>query len=52
DSISAAMRDVLEQPEERERKVQRGLERARHFSWDACAQSTLDIYRKVLAARK
>ncbi|RMO24108.1 MtfB-like family glycosyl transferase [Pseudomonas savastanoi pv. phaseolicola] len=52
DSISAAMLDVLERPEERERKVQRGLERARHFSWDACAQNTLDIYRKVLAARK
>lgn len=49
DSISAAMRAVLEQPQERERKVQLGLERARQFSWDACAQQTLDVYRKVLA---
>ncbi|EKG40249.1 glycosyltransferase family 4 protein [Pseudomonas syringae] len=52
ESISTAMLAVLEQPEERERKVQSGLARARHFSWDACAQSTLDIYRKVLAARR
>ncbi|MBS7412280.1 glycosyltransferase family 4 protein [Pseudomonas syringae] len=51
-SISTAMLAVLEQPEERERKVQSGLGRARHFSWDACAQNTLDIYRKVLAARR
>ncbi|MCW6057660.1 glycosyltransferase family 4 protein [Pseudomonas fragariae (ex Marin et al. 2024)] len=51
ESISTAMLAVLEQSEERERKVRSGLERARHFSWDACAQSTLDIYRKVLAAR-
>jgi glycosyltransferase involved in cell wall biosynthesis len=52
ESISTAMLAVLEQPEERERKVQSGLGRARHFSWDACAQNTLDIYRKVLAARR
>ncbi|MCF5470243.1 glycosyltransferase family 4 protein [Pseudomonas syringae] len=52
DSISKAMRDVLEQPEERERKVQLGLERARLFDWDTCAQNTLDIYRKVLANRR
>ncbi|MQQ33577.1 glycosyltransferase [Pseudomonas sp. SZ57] len=51
-SISAAMLAVLEQPEERERKAQSGLARARHFSWDACAQNTLDIYRMVLAARR
>lgn len=49
ESISKAMRDVLEQPEERERKVQRGLERARRFDWDTCAQNTLEVYRKVLA---
>ncbi|AAY35994.1 glycosyltransferase family 4 protein [Pseudomonas syringae] len=52
ESISTAMLAVLEQPEERERKVQSGLGRARHFSWDACAQSTLDIYRKVLATHR
>ncbi len=52
ESISTAMLAVPEQPEERERKVESGLGRARHFSWDACAQNTLDIYRKVLAARR
>ncbi|MCF5195977.1 glycosyltransferase family 4 protein [Pseudomonas syringae] len=52
ESISTAMLAVLEQPEERERKVQSGLERARQFSWDACAQKTLDVYRMVLANRR
>ncbi|WP_162868343.1 glycosyltransferase, partial [Pseudomonas viridiflava] len=35
ESISLAMRNVLEQHEERDRKVQLGLERARQFSWSA-----------------
>ncbi|KTC56133.1 glycosyl transferase family 1 [Pseudomonas fluorescens ABAC62] len=52
ESIRKAMLDVLEQPEERERKVQQGLMRARHFSWDACAEQTLGIYRDVLAAHR
>lgn len=52
ESISLAMRNVLEQHEERDRKVQLGLERARQFSWSACARQTLDIYRKVLADHK
>ncbi|GAB7527848.1 glycosyltransferase family 1 protein [Pseudomonas sp. 3A(2025)] len=52
DSIAAAMQAVLQQPEERERKVRLGLERARQFTWSACAQQTLEVYQKVLANRR
>lgn len=48
ESISAAMLDVLQQSNEREQKIQRGLARARHYTWQACAQQTLEVYRKVL----
>lgn len=50
ESIRTAMQDVLEQREERDRKVMLGLERARQFSWEACANLTLEVYRKVSAA--
>jgi alpha-1,3-rhamnosyl/mannosyltransferase len=48
-NISAAMLSVLQHSDEREEKIQRGLARARQYTWQACAQQTLDIYRKVLA---
>lgn len=51
-SIAAAMQAVLQQPEERERKVRLGLERARQFTWSACAQQTLEVYQKVLANKR
>lgn len=49
ESISAAMMEVLEPSDEREQKIQRGLLRAQQYSWQACAQQTLEVYRKVLA---
>ncbi|MBD8793254.1 glycosyltransferase family 4 protein [Pseudomonas syringae] len=52
DSISAAMQAVLAQPIERDRKVRLGLERARQFTWSACAEQTLAVYRKVLAQKR
>lgn len=51
DSIAAAMLDVLQNDELRARRIELGLTRARHYSWDECARQTLDVYRKVLAAR-
>lgn len=51
-SIAAAMQAVLQHPEERERKVHLGLERARQFTWSACAQQTLEVYQKVLASKR
>lgn len=48
ESISAAMQDLLNQPQAREEKVQRGLQRARQYTWQECAQQTLEVYRRVL----
>jgi alpha-1,3-rhamnosyl/mannosyltransferase len=36
--------------EERGRLVGEGLERARAFSWRACAERTLAVYREILGA--
>jgi alpha-1,3-rhamnosyl/mannosyltransferase len=49
DSIGSAMLDVLRNNELRAIKIERGLARARHYTWNACARQTLDVYRKVLA---
>lgn len=49
DSISTAMQDLLNQPEAREDKIQRGLKRARQYTWNECALQTLEVYRKVLS---
>jgi len=50
-SICAAMLKVLQHNDEREQKIQRGLARARQHTWQACAQQTLDVYRKVLTKK-
>ena len=48
DSISAAMQDVLSKDALRQEKIQRGLQRARGYTWQECARLTLEAYRKVL----
>jgi len=48
DSISAAMQALLNQPALREEKIELGLTRARHYTWQECARQTLAVYRKVL----
>ncbi|SQG00489.1 group 1 glycosyl transferase [Paucimonas lemoignei] len=49
DSISAAMLDLLSDPQQRAAKIELGLARARHYTWHECALQTIDVYRKVLA---
>lgn len=51
-SISAAMLDVLNNDELRAQRIELGLARARHYTWEECARQTLAVYRKVLAASK
>ena len=51
ESISAAMLNVLQQSDDREQKIQRGLARARQYTWQTCAEQTLNVYRKVLAGK-
>jgi glycosyltransferase involved in cell wall biosynthesis len=48
-SITRAMADILLDGELRQRMESRGLQRAAHFSWRKSAQSTLDVYREVVA---
>jgi len=39
--------EFLKSPEEREKFSQKGLERARHFTWEKCAKETLKIYKSL-----
>jgi glycosyltransferase involved in cell wall biosynthesis len=47
-ALSDALESVLTQPELRARLKRTGQERARTYTWDRCADMTLDIYRSVL----
>ena len=46
--IAEAMRQILTDADLREGMRQRGLERAKQFSWERTARETVDVYRKVL----
>lgn len=47
EDIAQAMREVLQEPELRASMRERGVAQARKFSWNACAEATLDVYRRV-----
>lgn len=49
DSISSAIERVINNSQLRENLINLGRERIKLFSWERCAQQTLDVYRKVLA---
>ena len=42
---AAAIADLIASPERRQSLADRGLDRARAFSWDRCARETLEVYR-------
>ena len=44
DAIASALADVLDQPEP---WVERGLQRAEGFTWDACAHAHEEVYREL-----
>jgi glycosyltransferase involved in cell wall biosynthesis len=48
DAIAAAIARILDEPPLAALLRQAGLERAAAFSWDACAEATLRVYRRVL----
>lgn len=48
DSIRAALEKVCFDDEQHARLIQAGLERVKYFSWDKCANETLQVYRAVL----
>ena len=49
DSIANAIQSVLSNDTLRETLIARGRARNKMFSWERCAEQTLDIYRKLLA---
>lgn len=49
DEAALALRAVLDDPAERDSLVTRGLVHAQSFTWERCAEQTLEIYRNVLA---
>jgi glycosyltransferase involved in cell wall biosynthesis len=49
DAISQAMQQVLQDQNLVLMLKQRGLARAKEFTWQACADATLKVYRKMLA---
>lgn len=48
DDLAEAIRTLLESPDKCASLRQVGLERAQRFTWDKCAQETLDVYKRVL----
>jgi glycosyltransferase involved in cell wall biosynthesis len=50
DALATAIEDVLSSPQRAEDLRQRGLARARHFTWDACAAATVEVYREAVGA--
>ena len=51
-SLSSSILQVLQNPELTNELVQRGLERARLFSWERLAQQLESIYQQALVQRK
>ena len=50
DDIARGLAAVLaESPAERQARSRRGLARASHFTWEACAERTVEVYRAVMA---
>jgi len=48
DDLAEAIERVLNSPERKAELHQKGLERAKQFSWEECARRHIEVYRKVL----
>ena len=49
EAIANAMTRVLEDDALRRTLIAGGLERAKTFSWESCAQTTLEVYRSLVS---
>lgn len=47
-AIAHAMTLTLDDPEQTRHRVKQGLLRAQEYSWDACCEKTLEVYRQVI----
>jgi len=52
EAIAEALSRLLSDPRERERLREKGLQRAKKFSWEQMARETVKIYREALAERR
>jgi len=50
DEFAEAIREILGDAALRAGMVERGLARAREFTWERCTEATVDVYRAALAA--
>jgi glycosyltransferase involved in cell wall biosynthesis len=50
DELRAKMEHMLSDPELREKLIQKGLERAKQFSWGKCAKQTLAVFKEACEA--
>lgn len=50
-AIADAMKTLARDDSIREQMISKGLERARSFTWKACAEQTEMVYAKVLGGR-
>lgn len=48
ENMAQVLKQVLSQPELREKMQKQGRERAAQFTWERCAEKTLQVYRQVL----
>jgi len=47
DDLASAMRTILNQPTYRQTLIERGIERARQFSWERTARETVHVFESV-----
>ena len=51
DQLCQAMLNILNDEVLRETLKQKGLERSKQFSWEKCANETVEIYKKIIASK-
>jgi alpha-1,3-rhamnosyl/mannosyltransferase len=52
DHLKEAMMELLKNEKERREMAEKGIARAKLFSWEKCARQTLNVYEKVLSKGK
>jgi alpha-1,3-rhamnosyl/mannosyltransferase len=51
DRLKGAMMELLEDERKRKEMIEKGIVRARLFSWEKCARETITVYEKVLSKK-
>jgi glycosyltransferase involved in cell wall biosynthesis len=46
------IREIKENREYRKKMIELGKDRAKMFSWDKCAEETLDVYKEILSKKQ